>query len=66
MTLQEMIHRATIHPEMIRQATCCPEHTGTTSSAVSLFYTPGRNSVTRQDRISTSSDRETPDLCRDG
>jgi len=50
-----MIHRATIHPEMTlpemthqemtRQVTCCSEHTGTTSSAVSLFNTPGRDSV---------------------
>ena len=47
----EMIHPEMIHPartlqEMTRQVTCCSEHTGTTSSAVSLFYTPDGDSVT--------------------
>ena len=28
-------------------------------------YPPGRDFVIRQDTISTSIDRETPDLCRD-
>ena len=30
-----------------------------------LAYTPGRDSVRRQDTISTSSDPDSPELCRD-